>query len=84
MVRERTQMLTELASKGLVKMRPKPDALEILGMPLDAGVNLKPYLLGIFGSAFGVLQVKRCNIFTSYLTVIKPLLVLRYITGIFF
>ena len=76
-------MLIELASKGLVKMRPKPDALQILETPLDPGVNLKPHLLGIFGSAFGVLQVDRCNIFQEPLPVFNPLIILRHFIGVF-
>ena len=48
-------MLIELASKGMVKMKIKPQAVQILDTPLDPSVNIKPYLLGIFGSAFGIL-----------------------------
>ena len=64
MIRERTQMLMELSSKGVVKMKPKPNALQILDTPSDTDRNSKTYLMGMFGSGFGVFQV-------NYVTIIS-------------
>ena len=50
-------MLTHVGEKFQMKLKPKPDALEILDTPLDPHSDLKPYLVGVFGSAFGAFKV---------------------------
>ena len=65
-VKQILQMLSHVGEKFQMKLKPKPNALEILDTPLDPHSDLKPYLVGVFGSAFGGLQGNFIQIILNY------------------
>ena len=50
-------MYRTITEKGFADLYVKENVREILDRDYDASINLKPYLMGIFGSGFLVLSV---------------------------